>query len=318
MSATASSNGHAPGLELQRVPSIPRGQELADLTTLGNHLGQSGFFKDVQTGYQAFAKLLFGRDLGLSATAAMTGVHIIEGKPEISANIQAQMVRTYIGPEGERYDYEVIEHSSKACRIRFSRRRDGEWKVLGESEYSLNDAGLAGLAGKANWKKHPRNMLFARAMSDGVAFHCPEVTNGIRTYHEGEIDVDGSVRAVAESAPLAEVPMEEVEVVDGVVVPEGAAESASPQPTARTAGQSERPATAKQKGMLRKKAETAGLSAIAFANVLKVAQGEPPSQSTDEAAAVRFLDRAIDRLPARLVDAVIAGIADAASGGSQA
>jgi hypothetical protein len=30
-------------------------------------------------------------------------------------------------------------------------------------------------------------MLFARAMSNGVAFNCPEVTGGIRVYHEGEI-----------------------------------------------------------------------------------------------------------------------------------
>jgi hypothetical protein len=37
------------------------------------------------------------------------------------------------------------------------------------------------------WEKYPRNMLFARAMSNGVAFHCPDVMNGIRVYAEGEI-----------------------------------------------------------------------------------------------------------------------------------
>lgn len=168
-------------------PSMPSSTEITDLGTLANHLYKSGFFKDAGDGYKALAKLVFGRDLGLSATAAMTGIHIVEGKPEISANVQAQMVRTYVGPEGERYDYRVISHDAEHCEIEFSRRRDGEWSVLGRSRYTIQDANRAGLSGKHVWKRHPMNMMFARAISDGVAFHCPEVTNGIRTYHEGEI-----------------------------------------------------------------------------------------------------------------------------------
>jgi hypothetical protein len=140
--------------------------------------------------YQTLAKLVFGRDLGLSATAALTGIHIVEGKPEISANVQAQMVKTYVGPAGERYDYRVDELTAEACAITFFRRRRGdeEWEVLGQSTYSIDDATTAGLNNKPVWKKHPKNMLFARCVSDGVAFYCPEVTNGIRVYSEGEID----------------------------------------------------------------------------------------------------------------------------------
>ena len=33
----------------------------------------------------------------------------------------------------------------------------------------MKDAELAGLANRGPWKTYPRNMLFARAMSNGVA-----------------------------------------------------------------------------------------------------------------------------------------------------
>lgn len=208
--------------DIARVESrLPSRSEINDLAVLSNHLAKSGRFRDSTSGYQAFAKLLFGRDLGLSATAAMTGVHIIEGKPEISANVQAQMVNTYVGPDGERYRYRVREHDTEHCKVEFFQRERGkEWESLGFSEYTMADAKTAQLADKGTWKKHPRNMLFARAMSDGVAFLCPEVTNGVRTYHEGEIDIDGTQRdRPATSAVMQDVPID-AEVVEGTVVEE--------------------------------------------------------------------------------------------------
>lgn len=207
----------SPGAALIRAESrFPARAEINDLGLLANHLARSGFFRDAKGGTQAFAKLLFGRDLGLSATAAMTGVHIIEGKPEVSANIQAQMVRTYTGPEGERYDYRVLRLTDTECEIEFRRRweRGSEWETLGTSHFTTADAERAKLATKENWRKYPRNMFFARAMSDGVAFHCPEVTNGIHVYHDFELDVDGAARAASDrSSPAPQA----VEVVDGEV-----------------------------------------------------------------------------------------------------
>lgn len=167
---------------------MPSDVEINSTYRLAKGLSDSGFFKDAKNATQAFAKLMFGRDLGLSATAAMTGIHIVEGKPELSANVQAQMVRVYVGPGGERYDFKVLEHDSEKCVIRFSRREpDTEWEVLGTETFTMEDAKRAGLANRGPWKTYPRNMLFARAMSNGVAFNCPEVTGGVRVYHEGEI-----------------------------------------------------------------------------------------------------------------------------------
>lgn len=80
------------------------------------------------------------------------------------------------------------------------------------------------------------------------------------------------------------------------------------QPQAAPAKPSDRPATAPQRKMLRAKARDAGLSAERLANVILVATGTEAREWTDEAAAERWLGRAMDRLPARHVNAVVEGI----------
>lgn len=80
------------------------------------------------------------------------------------------------------------------------------------------------------------------------------------------------------------------------------------RPTARPPARSERPATAPQRKMLRAKAAAAQLSAEAFADVINAAGDGEPIAWSDAAAAQRWTDRALERLPASLVDAVILGI----------
>lgn len=82
---------------------------------------------------------------------------------------------------------------------------------------------------------------------------------------------------------------------------------APPQPVAAAPKPSERPATAKQRAMIQAKAKAIDLTADELANILKVAGGEEPT-TWQVGAAERWSARALDRLPARLVDAVLAGI----------
>jgi hypothetical protein len=162
---------------------------------LADGLAQSGMFKDAQQATQAFAKLIFGRDLGLSATQAMTDIHIVEGKPEMSANLQAAKVRS-----SDIYGYRVVDLTNERCEIVFSRYGED---LVPSSMFTIEDAKRAGLVKeKSAWVKYPRNMLFARAMSNGVAWHCPDVTNGIRVYAEGEVQqAITTVSTRASSAP---------------------------------------------------------------------------------------------------------------------
>ena len=186
-------------------------------------LAASGLFPDARSAEQALAKIRFGRDLGLNATQAMTGVHIVKGKPQVAAVTLAAFVR-----ESGRYDFRVLEHTSEVCRIEFGpvgapgRDESGGWlpwpQAFGVSEFSMKDARAADLVKPdSGWAKFPRNMLYARAMSNGVKWFCPDATHGIPVYHEGEIEeprmMDAAVMveqpaAVSLSSVMEQVPAE--------------------------------------------------------------------------------------------------------------
>lgn len=143
---------------------------------------ESGYWPDAKSVAQALVKVEAGRALGLPALVAMTEVHVIDGKPTLGAGANAALVKA-----SPRYDYRVLFLTNEKCGIRFLERRSGE--VLGESIFTVDDAAKAGLLNKGPWKQYPRNMLFARAMSNGVAWFCPDVTMG-RVYTPEELGAD--------------------------------------------------------------------------------------------------------------------------------
>jgi hypothetical protein len=163
-------------------------------------------------------------------------------------------------------------------------------------------------------------------MSDGVAFHCPEVTNGIRTYHEGEIETSARPELVVVEDVVQDVPQTqpESEIVDAELVePESAPEpepAKSSQPTAtRPEGAGGRTVDETERQMLWDLAAAVKLTAGQFANVLKVANDQEPVEwKGSPAAADRFIDRELTQLRAARIDRVRAGIAHAAAEGSQA
>jgi hypothetical protein len=137
----------------------------------------SGMFPDLQSEAQAYVKILAGDELGIPPMAAMGGINVIQGKATLSANLLATLVKRHPA-----YDYKVIAHDTKVCRIEFT--QNGE--VSGVSEFSADDAKRAGLSGK-NWSNYPQAMMFARALTQGVRWHCPDVTAGSAAYTPEEL-----------------------------------------------------------------------------------------------------------------------------------
>jgi hypothetical protein len=140
------------------------------LGELGSTIAKSGVFKDVGDAYKAMVKVMAGRELGLSPIASMTSIYIFDGKIVVGAQIYAMRVR-----QSENVRYVVTEHTTEKCSIEF---HEGD-TLLGTSTFTIEEAKKAGLAGKDNWAKYPRNMLYWRAMQNGVKFYCPEVMNGV-------------------------------------------------------------------------------------------------------------------------------------------
>jgi len=118
-----------------------------------------------------------------------------------------------------------------ACTIEFY--EDG--RAIGRSRFTIEDAKRAGTK---NMDKYPRNMLFARAMSNGVRWFCPDVFGqAVYTPEELRAGQDDVVEAVAHDEPEPvydepEPPEEEprVEWPSGMV---GALADAVGQPVAR-------------------------------------------------------------------------------------
>ncbi len=181
---------------------------LDDTMTLGKVLAASGYFADSREAAQAVVKVLAGAELGFGPIASMTGVNIIKGKVSLSANLIAAAIK-----RSGRYNYRVVSLTDTDCRIDFYEAGER----VGTSTFTADDAKLAGLGGD-NWRKFPRNMLFARAISNGAKWYCPDLSGGpLYTPEELGATIDG------ETGEVVDVP---------VVVKPAAAQPAPDQPAA--------------------------------------------------------------------------------------
>ena len=144
---------------------------------------ESGFFKDARSVAQAKVKILAGQKWHLDPFEAMTGFNIIQGKLEVSAHMIAQRVKG-----DPLFDYRIERLDEEVCVIQFYQK--GE--PLGPPfSYSMEDARRAGKGSSQQYKQHPRNMLFARCISNGVKMYCPSVLAGVGpVYAEGELPRD--------------------------------------------------------------------------------------------------------------------------------
>ncbi len=158
--------------KLTTITQLP----LTEVISIGKAFAESGMFTDTKSAAQAIVKIQAGQEIGIPPFAAMTGIHIIQGKPTIGAGLIAARVKG-----SGKYDYKVTEQTEKNCSIEFYQGKD----KIGVSAFSIEDAKKAGTK---NIDKFPRNMLFARAISNGVKWYCPDVFSG-PVYVPEEMDV---------------------------------------------------------------------------------------------------------------------------------
>lgn len=171
---------------------------LQDTMTLGKTLADSGFFSDTGQAAQAVVKILAGREMGFGPIASMTGISVIQGKVAIGANLMAAAIK-----RDPRYDYRVIEMTSERCDLLFFENG----AEVGHSTFTIEEARAAGVGsakppGKPNsmLNMFPRNLLFARALSNGMRWYCPDATGGPSVYTPEElganVDADGTAITV--------------------------------------------------------------------------------------------------------------------------
>lgn len=101
--------------------------------------------------------LLKGHELGLRPMQALSEMHVIDGKAGASAKLKVALCL-------QRADvclyFRLVE--STPAKAVFETQRKGSPQPT-RMEYTIEQASVAGLLGKQNWKSHPAAMLRARA-----------------------------------------------------------------------------------------------------------------------------------------------------------
>ena len=136
---------------------------------LGEIFAKSGMFPDIKTQAQACVKILAGRELGISPIEAMTNIYIVNNKIAFTTKLMGALFKKNKG-----YDYTLEVLTDTECIIAFYKIEQDKKTELGKSSFTIKDAAKAGLVNKDNWKSYPRNMLFSRALSNGVRWFCPD------------------------------------------------------------------------------------------------------------------------------------------------
>lgn len=157
-----------------------------DALSIGETFFKSGMFADIKSAQQAVVKIMAGAEMGISPFQAMSGIHIIQGKPTIGAGLMASRVKA-----SGKYNYKVLEMTDTNCIIEFYEGGN----PMGMSSFTIEDAKKAGTK---NLERFPRNMLFARAMSNGVRWYCPDI-------YEGPVYVPEEMEAITEDVQHTEV-----------------------------------------------------------------------------------------------------------------
>jgi hypothetical protein len=182
--------------------SIVQQLPISELMNLAKAFAESGMFSDTKSAAQAIVKIQAGQEIGIPPFASMTGIHIIQGKPTIGAGLIASRLKG-----SGKYDYRVVEASEKVCSIDFFQ---GATKI-GNSTFTIEDAKKALTK---NIDKFPKNMLFARAISNGVKWYCPDIFSGpvyvpeemqvVTTEEATHIEVDTNIDRIINDIQVCE------------------------------------------------------------------------------------------------------------------
>ena len=146
---------------------------LKEPMAIGEVFANSGLFSDIKKASQAVVKIMAGKELGLSPFQSMASIYIVNSKLALTSGAMSSLIK-----RGKKYDYVVTKLDDTECSIDFFELGNGERQKIGTSTFGLKDAAKCGLANKETFKSFPRNMLFARALSNGARFYCPDAICG--------------------------------------------------------------------------------------------------------------------------------------------
>ncbi len=211
---------------IARRPSKILGLDMQDLSSVSGLIFNSRVYGDIATKEAAAIKIVAGMEYGFNPFQSMSMIDFIQGRPTLNAHGKA----TLINSSGD-FRLKIVTLTAENCEIDVCRKDDkGDWKVINRSTFTIDDAKKAELTTGKNahsWKKYPRNMLFARCVSNIWRWDCAELNmrhfkpDQISEFEAEELD-ETDVQPEQQAEPVTEqVNGDTVDVETGEVIHEG-------------------------------------------------------------------------------------------------
>lgn len=194
---------------------------ISDMERMASAIVKSSLF-GVKTVDQALALMIVAAAEGKHPGSVAAEYHIIQGK----ASLRSDAMLARFQQAGGKVEWH--DHTDTQVSATFSHPQGGSLRV----DWDMKRAKAAGIDGKDNWKKYPRQMLRARVVSEGVRAVFPAVLQGLYTPEEvGDFSAPAAAAASKQQEPApkakpVEIKVEstrvevEAEVIDAEIVEE--------------------------------------------------------------------------------------------------
>lgn len=145
----------------------------AEMTKMASVVANSRMF-GFKTQDEALAIMLLCQGEGLHPAVAMRDYHVISGRPSMKADAMLARFQTAGGA------VKWTKYGEDAVSGVFSHPQGGSVEIT----WTMEQAKRANLSGKEVWKSHPRAMLRARCISEGIRTVFPACIVGVYTPEE--------------------------------------------------------------------------------------------------------------------------------------
>ena len=176
-------------------------RSLGDGYKLAEVLSRSGLVPRALAGKPSdvFLILMTGHEFGMSPTAALRSVHVINGMPSMSADARVAIARR----SGEVKYFDLVKSDATEATYTTMRKRASAPATM---TFTAEDVRRAGLAGKDNHKNYTAAMLRARCKSALVTAVYGDLLTGIAATEELQaIPAEPDARAEEVAATIRRV-----------------------------------------------------------------------------------------------------------------
>ena len=148
----------------------------SELKDLAHMIAGSQLFA-VKSVEAAAVILMTGLELGFSPVQSCRGIHVVSGKPVLSADM---MMAACLNKRGVCEYFGAIESSDAVAT--YATKRTGRPET--RHSFSIDEAKRAGLMSNPTWNKYPAQMLRARCISGLARMVYPDILLGLYTPDE--------------------------------------------------------------------------------------------------------------------------------------